>query len=124
MNKFHIHTLSTRKYTHTVVWSVAICITIVISAALLGRATRNFNAALIDKPDVAVYLLLPDEEIGQTTVIRETETERDYLAETATGPKLIKLKKGPEQWFVSLIEPLHEGASDAATPATESGSQL
>jgi hypothetical protein len=108
LSKFHIHSLSRRKYTHTVVWSVTLSILIVIAAAALGRATYNFKAALTEKPDVAVYLLLPDEGIGQTTLLRETETERDYLADTKDGPKLIKLKKGEEKWFVSLVEKLHE----------------
>lgn len=123
MNKFHVHSLSPRKFRHTVVWSSVLCVTIVVATALLGRATRNFNAALIDKPDVAIYLLLPDEEIGQTTLLRESEMERDYLADTKDGPKLIRLKKGPEEWFVSLIEPLHEGASHEAAPAAESAPQ-
>lgn len=107
MNKFHVHHLSPRKYRHTVLWSVVLCISIVIAAALLGRATHNFQAALTDKPDVALYLLLQEEEIGQSTLIRESETERDYLAETKEGPKLVKLKKGDAEWFVSVVEDLH-----------------
>ena len=108
MHKFHIHSLSHKAFTHTVVWSVTVSILIVIAAAMLGRATHNFKAALTDKPDVAIYLLLPEEEIGQTTLLKESETEREYLAETKEGPKLIKLKKGPTQWFVSYTEKLHE----------------
>lgn len=83
-------------------------ILIVVAASLLGRASYNFKAALTEKPDVAVYLLLPDEEIGYTTLLRETETQRDYLAETKDGQKLITLKKGEEEWFVSTVERLHE----------------
>lgn len=78
-----------------------------IAAAALGRATHNFSAALTDKPDVAIYVLLPDEGIRDTTLLRETEKERDYLAETKDGPKLIKLRRGEQEWFVSLIEELH-----------------
>lgn len=77
---------------------------------MLGRAAHNFQAALTQKPDVAIYLLLPDEEIGRTTLLRETETERDYLADTKDGPKLIRLKKGDKVWFVSFTERLHESA--------------
>ena len=79
-----------------------------IAAAALGRATHNFGAALTEKPDVAIYLLLPNEDIGNTTLLRESDNERDYLAETATGPKLIKLRKNEGEWFVSLIEKLHD----------------
>lgn len=89
-------------------WSVVLCIAIVVSAAFLGRATGNFKAALTDKPDVAIYLLLPDEGLGNTTLLRESETERDYLADTKDGPKLIKLKKGEKEWFVSVVEKLHQ----------------
>lgn len=108
MSKFHIHTLSRRSYSRTVIWSVLLCVVIVMAAAALGRATHNFSAALTDKPDVAIYLLLPDENIGRTTVLRESENERDYLAETEEGPRLIKLRRSDGEWYVSLIEELHE----------------
>lgn len=85
-----------------------VCIVVVIAAAALGRATHNFQAALTDKPDVAIYLLLPEEELGNTTLLRESDTERDYLADTKDGPKMIKLKKGETEWYVSLVEELHQ----------------
>lgn len=107
MGKFHIHSLSHRNYKKTVLWSVFLCLVIVVSASLLGRATFNFDAALTEKPDVAIYLLLPNEELGNTTLLRESEGERDYLAETAEGPKMIKLKKGKE-WYVAEVEKLHQ----------------
>jgi hypothetical protein len=88
---------------------VFLCIAIVVCSALLGRATKNFKAALTDKPDVAIYLLLPDEEIGQTTLLRETDTVRDYLAETKDGPKLVKLVKNSDsEWEVGYVEPMRE----------------
>jgi hypothetical protein len=109
MSKFHVHSLSRRNYMRTVVWAFFLCFSIVICASLLGRATHNFKAALTEKPDVAIYLLLPDEELGQTTLLRETETVRDYLAETKDGQKLIKLDKNQDgMWEVALIERLHE----------------
>lgn len=109
MSKFHVHSLSRKSYLRTVVWAFFLCFTIVICSSLLGRATRNFKAALIDKPDVAIYLLLPDEGLGQTTLLRESETTRDYLADTKDGEKLIKLAKNREGlWEVALIERLHE----------------
>ncbi len=109
MSKFHVHSLSRRTYMRTVVWAFFLCFSIVICTALLGRATHNFKAALTEKPDVAIYLLLPDEELGQTTLLRETEMTRDYLAETKDGEKLIKLAKNREGvWEVAMIERLHE----------------
>lgn len=108
LNKFQIHSLSRRRYTHTVLWSIFVSLLVVVGVSLAARATHNFQAALTDKPDIAIYLLLPDEELGNTTLLRETETERDYLAETKEGPKLVKLKKGEKEWFVSVVEKLHE----------------
>ena len=109
MSKFHVHSLSRNTYLRTVVWAFFLCFSIVICAALLGRATHNFQAALTEKPDVAIYLLLPDEGLGQTTLLRETETTRDYLAETKDGQKLIKMDKTVNgEWEIAVIERLHE----------------
>ena len=96
------------RFLHTVGWAVLLSCLIVAIAASLARATLNLKAALTDKPDIAIYLLLPEEEIGKTTLLRAREDERDYLAETKEGPKLIKLKKGEKEWYVILVEKLHE----------------
>jgi hypothetical protein len=108
MHGFHIHTLTPNGYRHTVAWAILCCLSIVAAAAAFARASQNFAAALTDKPDLAIYLLLPDEHIGQSTLLREQETERDYLAETKDGPKLVKLKKGEKEWYVSTVERLRE----------------
>lgn len=100
--------LSHHRFLSTIGWAIVLSAVIVTIAAFLARATLNLKAALTDKPDLAIYLLLPDEEIGQTTLLREHESERDYLAETKEGPKLVKLRKGEEQWYVAHIEKLHE----------------
>ena len=120
MAKFHVHHLSKRGYVRTVWVAVTLSVLVIAAAAGLGRATKNFRAALTDKPDVAIYLLLPDEGLGNTTLLRESETERDYLAETKDGPKLVKLKKGEKEWYVSFIEPLHaDGSGQSAGQAAE-----
>lgn len=119
MNKFHIHSLTRRSFTHTTLWAVAITVLIVVAAATLGRAAHNFDAALVEKPDVAIYLLLEDEKIGQTTLLRESENERDYLAETEDGPKLVRLKKGPEQWYVQFTEALHGRSAEQVLETQE-----
>ena len=46
-----------------------------------GRINAGLKAALTDKPDIAIYLLLPEEEIGRTLLLRDKDNERDYLAE-------------------------------------------
>lgn len=108
MKKFQPHRASHPVFRRTVMWSVMLCVLIVGAAAALARSSHNFKAALTDKPDLAIYLLLPDEGIANTTLLREEENERDYLADTKDGPKIIKLKKGPEQWYVALVENLHQ----------------
>lgn len=107
MRGFHIHTVSQYSYRQTVLWAAFSCLAIVAAASAFARASHNFAAALTDKPDLAIYLLLPEEEIGQSTLLREQDTERDYLAETKDGPKLIKIKMGKEKWYVSVVEKLH-----------------
>ena len=107
-NLMDIRKLPRRHFLHTVVWGVIASIVVVGGAAGVGRATINLRSALTDKPDIAIYLLLPEEEIGKTTLLRESETERDYLAETKDGQKLIILKKGEKEWYVSSVEPLRE----------------
>lgn len=105
--KLHIPHLTRIRFFHTMLWSLIVSCIIVAAAAGIGRATHNMNIALQEKPDVAIYLLLPEEDIGRIKVLRESEGERDYLADTKDGPKLVKLKKGPEQWYAALVEPLH-----------------
>lgn len=121
--KINIHHLSARRFLRTVLWAVIASSIIVTAAAGLGRAARNFEAALTDKPDVALYLLLPDEGITTSTVLRERPNERDYLVETARGPRLIKLKRGAREWYVSSTEVLHEGTARGTAPATETPPQ-
>ena len=103
-----IHRLSTRRYLHTTFWALLMSGVIVAGAAFLGRATVNLKAALTDKPDIAIYLLLPDEKIGATTLLRETVSERHYLAETKDGPKLVILEQANGKWTVKLVEKLRE----------------
>jgi len=76
--------------------------------ATLGRASYNFSAALTEKPDVAIYVLLPEEEITSAEILRDKGDERHYLVETKEGQKLVILKRGEKEWFVSLIEELRE----------------
>lgn len=99
---------SSFRFFHTIGWAVLLCALIVGIAATLGRATLNLKAALTDKPDIAIYLLLPEEEIGRTMLLRDKGSERDYLAETADGPKLVRLKRGENQWYVEEVQKLRE----------------
>lgn len=89
-------------------WALLGSSVIVGITAFLGRAALNLRGALTEKPDVGIYLLLPDEGIQNTTLLRSTDTERHYLAETREGKKLIILQKQGEEWGVVKIERLRE----------------
>jgi len=85
-------------------WAILMSSLVVAIMATLARATFNFTAALTDKPDLAIYMLLPDEDIRGTTLLRDLGDERHYLADTGEGKKLIILKMGEKEWFVSYVE--------------------
>ncbi len=118
-----IRTASRGNYLHTVGWGLLASAVIVGTAAGLGRATVNLRGALTDKPDIAIYLLLPNEGITTISLLRETDMERHYLAETKFGPKLIVLKMGEKEWYVQRMESLHESSAassaQSASPETE-----
>lgn len=89
-------------------WALLGSSIVVGATAFLGRAALNLHAALTEKPDIGIYMLLPDEGIRNTTLLRSTDTERHYLAETRDGSKLIILRKNGEEWGVAHIERLRE----------------
>lgn len=103
----HIQLLPHHQYLKTVLLAVAASMVVVGTAALLGRATLNLRAALTDKPDVGVLVLMEDENPISATLLRENETERTYLVHTEKGPELVKMHRGKEQWFIEYREPLH-----------------
>lgn len=110
MAKHKFHTLSRPRYTSALFWAYTMTGVIVTASAFLGRAAINFRAALTDKPDIAIYLLLPEDNIGRTELLRSTNVTRDYLAQTKNGRELIQLKKGEKRWEVVHREVLHPGA--------------
>ena len=89
-------------------WALLGSSIIVGVTAFLGRAALNLRAALTEKPDIGIYMLLPDEGLQNTTLLRSTESERHYLAETREGQKLIILRKNGEEWGVVHMERLRE----------------
>lgn len=106
MEIFHV---SRYKFLHTMGWALVASCVIVGVMSVLARATLNLQAALTDKPDIGIYLLLEKEGITDAELLREKKDERDYLVQTKNGPKFVKLKRGEEQWFVAISEPMHEG---------------
>ncbi|MEK7562797.1 MAG: hypothetical protein AAB544_00175 [Patescibacteria group bacterium] len=100
--------ISRKRYGHTMMWAVLLSMLVVALAATLGRAMANVKAALTDKPDIAVYLLLKEDVVTSSTLLRSNENQRDYLVQTKNGPKLVKLQKGEVEWYVSHEERMHE----------------
>lgn len=107
---FDVYTLTHNGMRSALLWALFLSIFLVVAASLLGRATRNLDAALTEKPDLAVYVLLKERNISSSIFLRESEDgkRRDYLAETASGKILVVLRHGEEQWYVSQTEWLHE----------------
>ena len=103
-----IQRISRLRFLNTITWAIVASGIVVAVAAGLARATLNINAALIEKPDIAIYPLLPEEKIHDVDLLRETGTQRDYLAETKDGLKLVILKKGEKEWYVEHMESLRE----------------
>ena len=101
-----IEKISHGKYKNALLYAILASVIIVVASALVGRAALNLDAALTEKPDLALFLLLPEEDIEYSTVLREQEHERDYLIETPDGEKFIKLQKdlSTSEWFVAHRE--------------------
>lgn len=106
--EMEISQISRKRFSQTMLWAVLLSSVVVALAATLGRAMANVKAALTDKPDIAVYLLLKEEDVSSSVLLRSTEDQRDYLVETSDGPKLVKLKKGEKEWFVASEERMHK----------------
>ena len=103
-----IRHLSGHKYRETSVWMLLAAAAIIITFALLARASLNLHAALTDKPDLAVMILLPEEDITEVTLLRDQEQERDYLVTTKEdGIKFVKLRKIGGEWKLAEVEKMH-----------------
>ena len=90
------------------VWLLIAGATVIIVISLLARAQLNLHAALTDKPDLAVMILLPEEGITNVSLLRGMELERDYVVETHEGPKFVKLRKTGDKWYIAEMEKLRE----------------
>lgn len=107
--KFDFQLFSKFRYTHTVMWAILVSCLIVAIAATVGRATRNLKGALTaEDPTLAVFLLRPDDHITDVTILRANQSTVDVLADTESGPKWMRLRKGETQWFITDEEALKE----------------
>ena len=89
------------RYVHTMMWAILMSALIISLAAVVGRATVNLRGALTaDDGSLAVMMLLPEENISDVTLVKASVDRQEFLVETKDGPKLIRLKKGEEKWFV------------------------
>lgn len=97
----HLSLLSHWRYAHTISWAVLLSLLIVAIAATIGRATINLRGALTaEDASLAVMMLLPEEGIGDITMIRAGAETQEFLAETKDGPKLIRVKRVEGKWAV------------------------
>ena len=103
-----IERISRLRFASTILWAIVGSTVVVASAAGLARATLNLNGALVEKPEIAVYLLMPEEHITHVEVLREGEDTKDLLLETKEGKMLVTMKKGEEEWYISYKQQLHE----------------
>lgn len=115
-----IGNISRKRFLFTVGWGIIASLVIVAGAAGIGRATMNLKGAITDKPDIAIYLLLPDEGIGKVELLKEEEDERHYVAHTKTGLKFVILRKGEKEWYVAEMENLHADPTSEEEPTEES----
>lgn len=111
------HTFHRRDLFQSYTWAILLSALVVGVSATLVRATLNVTGALIAKPDIAVLLLLPQERITDSELLRAHDDTRDYLIQTHEGPKLAKLKRGQE-WYVSELIQLHSTGPDPVTENT------
>ena len=103
-----IRHLSGGRYREASIWMILAAAAIIITFALLARASLNLHAALTEKPDLAVMLLLPEEDITNVTLLREQGNERSYLVETKDeGIKFVKLQKVAGKWKIVETEDMH-----------------
>lgn len=105
-----LRSISAKRFNHTLSMAVLMSGLIIGIAATLGRATVNLRGAVVNKPDIAVLLLMEErkEDVLDSTLLKNSGKEREYLVETGTGPKWVKLKQGDTAWFIAEIEPLRE----------------
>ena len=97
------------RYAHTITWALLLSSLIVGAAATIARAGVNLRGALTaEDGSLAVMLLLPQERISDVTLLRASSDTQEFLAETKSGPKVIRLKRGLKQWFVEEEVALRE----------------
>ncbi len=87
-------------------WTLLVCVIIVIVTAGIARATLNLSAALVEKPDLAVYVL--DPTITDAQLLRERTDRRDYFVTSPKGHELLKLRKHEGKWEIDEREALRE----------------
>ena len=110
-----IQDLSSKSFLKATLIAIAATIAIVGAASLLGRATIYLQAALTDKPDLGVYLLLEKEGFSNIADVQYLEddsadstVQRSYLVETGAGPLYVKIRKGEQEWYLAEEDWLRE----------------
>jgi hypothetical protein len=113
----HHADLADRGFRTTIAVAVTLSAVIIAAVAGLGRAVRNIEGALTEKPDLAVYLLLPEENVKSVTLLRGGSDKRDYLVDTDAGLKLVVIARKNGEWTLISTDDLR-GADVPAAQAT------
>jgi hypothetical protein len=105
----HIQFLSRWRYTHTITWALLMSSLIVAIAATMARATLRLRGAMSSEDaSLAVMLLLPEKNISDVTMIKAGYDTQEFLAQTESGPEVIRVKKFEGEWIVTEEVPLRE----------------
>lgn len=104
----HIADVSKGKHSDITIWAIVAALVFIVFFSLVARASLNLQGALTHKPDLAVYVLLPEEDITEVELLRELNQERDYLLTTKNGMKFAKLRQVDGEWTLATIEDLRD----------------
>ena len=80
---------------------------IIICTSLLARITLHLQSASIISADTILQTYLNEDDVKNTTLLRNKADERHYLVETADDQQLVILKK-TDAWHVESTESLRE----------------
>lgn len=92
-------------------WAFLLSLGILVFTGILARITLEITGSVINNPDLAVVVLMKEvEDVQYSTLLRESEFDRDYLVETTNTKWLVKLHKSSltEEWSIKSKQNLRE----------------
>lgn len=92
-------------------WAFSLSLGILIFTGVLARITLEITGSVVNNPDLAVVVLMKEvDDVQYSTLLRESEFDRDYLVETHTAKWLVKLHKSSvtDEWSIKSKQNLRE----------------